>query len=602
MLTHLSIQNLALVERIELTMGPGLNVLTGETGAGKSVLVGALSMILGGRAQTDVIRTGADEAIVEALFEVPSGSPLARRLAEAGVEAPDGALVVRRTISRSGRGRVLLNGQMATVGMLAAVLRGAVDLTSQHEHVTLLDPDQHLDIVDAYGGHGGLREAVAEAHAEVQGYRAALEGLELDEAEKARREDYLRFALDEIQAVAPTPGEAEGLEAERKRLRSSHDLVEGVQRAESTLYSEEGAVVDAVGRVQRELVRLAQLDDRLGGLSASASSVLAELEDLARGLSRYQAGLEAEPGRLDAVEERLEQLRRLSRKYGGSLEAVVKAQAEMAVELDTLEHDEARRADLSAALEVALARRAQAAVVLTAAREKAIRGLAKAIQRELADLSMGGTRVEVQLSPLVEPGPRGAEGAELLISPNPGEPLRPMRKSASGGELSRILLAIKQVLADTTPVGTYVFDEIDTGIGGKVAEVLGAKLKAVARGTQVLAVTHLPQVAAYADLHFQVVKGEEGGRTVTRVHPLAEPERIEELARMLGGVRITERTRGLAQELRGRGSGAIPSHAEVPGAIPDPIPVPDPSVAAAALAARRGRRARPGEGTRPRGD
>ncbi|MCA9550779.1 MAG: DNA repair protein RecN [Myxococcales bacterium] len=557
-LTHLTIQNLALVERIELTLGPGLNVLTGETGAGKSVLVGALSLILGGRAQTDVVRSGADEAVVEALFEVPAESGLARRLAEVGIEAPDGALVVRRTVSRSGRGRVLMNGQLATVSMLASVLRGAVDLTSQHEHVSLLDPDQHLDIVDAYGALTGLREAVAERHAEVQGYRSALEGLELDEAEKARREDYLRFALEEIQAAAPAPGEVETLEIDRKRLRGAHDLLEGVQRAESTLYSDEGAVVDAVGRVQRELVRLANLDGRLGDLSTSASNVLAELEDLARGLSRYSANLEAEPGRLDEVEERLEQLRRLCRKYGGTVEAALSAREAMAQELDTLEHDEARRADLGAALEVALEQRARAAEALTAARRKVVAGLALAIQRELADLSMGGTRVEVQLAPTPEPGPRGAEGAELLISPNPGEPLRPLRKSASGGELSRVLLAIKQVLADTTPVGTYVFDEIDTGIGGKVAEVLGAKLQAVARATQVVAVTHLPQVAAYADRHFQVVKLEEGGRTVTRVQTLVEGDRVEELARMLGGVQITERTRGLAEELRTRGRGHPP--------------------------------------------
>lgn len=351
------IQNLALVERIELELGPGLNVLTGETGAGKSVLIGALSLVLGGRAQSDAIRTGADQAVVEALFEVPPGSALAARLEARGVDVSDGALVVRRTLTRAGRSRVLLNGQLATVGMLAEVLRGAMDLTSQHEHVSLLDPDQHLDIVDEYGELGGLRDAVGEAHGDVQGYQSALEGLELDEAEKARREDYLRFALEEIAAVAPEAGELDALEQERRRLKSMHDLVEGVRRAEDTLYSADGAVVEAVGLVQRELVRLAAFDDRLQKLSGSASSVLAELEDLAHELARYQSGLEAEPARLSDVEERIEQLRRLCRKHGGTEEAVLRAQEEMIRELDEIEHEEVRRVDLDALLEGAIRRR-----------------------------------------------------------------------------------------------------------------------------------------------------------------------------------------------------------------------------------------------------
>lgn len=571
MLTHLTIENMALVERIELELGSGLNVLTGETGAGKSVLVNALSIILGGRAQTDVVRSGAEDAVVEALFEVPPGSALAERLASRGIELEDGALIVRRTVSRAGRGRVLLNGQMATVSMLAELLRGAVDLTSQHEHVTLLDSDAHLDIVDAYGELLPLRERVAELHGEVAGYRAALEGLQLDEAERARREDYLRFALEEIEAVSPRVGELEQLEADKKRLRSVAELADGVARAEGSLYSDDGAVVDAVGRVQRELLRLAELDGRLGSLSGQAAGVLAELEELARELGRYQGSLEADPDRLVEVEDRLELIKKLVRKHGGSVEAVLEAQARMAEELDGFEHEEVRRADLNAALEDAIARRREVARELSAARQKVVRNLENAIKRELAALSMEKTQIRVELTALGEPNARGAETAELLISPNPGEPLRPLRKTASGGELSRVLLAIKHVLANRGAVGSYIFDEIDTGIGGAVADVLGAKLRQVAGSTQVICVTHLPQVAAWGEVHFKVEKHEVEGRTVTHVHRLGAEQRVEELARMLGGVTITARTRELAEEMleRAERGGEAPEPAAARSAKPE---------------------------------
>jgi DNA repair protein RecN (Recombination protein N) len=549
MLTHLSIENLALVERLQLALHPHLNVFTGETGAGKSVLVNALGLMLGGRAQADAVRSGAEEGAVEALFEVVEGGALAERLRARGIQASGGELVVRRTVSRSGRGRVLLNGQMATVGMLQEVLRGVIDVTSQHEHVSLLDADGHLDIVDAFGELVPLRARVAEAHAEVLGCRAALDAVVLDEAEKARREDYLRFALEEISAVSPEQGELEALETERRRLRSVAELADGVTRAEGALYSDEGAVVDAVGRVQRELMRLAELDQRLGGLSGAAAGVLAELEALARDLGRYQAGLQADPGRLVEVEDRLEALKKLVRKHGGSIERVLSAQAEMAAELENLEHEEARRADLAALLEAQLERRRTLSVELTLARQKVVRALELEIKKELAALSMEKTQLRIELTTLDEPGARGAEAAEIMLSPNPGEPLRPLRKTASGGELSRVLLAIKHVLAHRAAVGTYIFDEIDTGIGGATADVLGAKLWEVGRSTQVICVTHHAQVAAYGDEHFKVEKQELDGRTVTRVSPLSAEARTEELARMLGGVKLTARTRELAHEM-----------------------------------------------------
>ncbi|MBK6685132.1 MAG: DNA repair protein RecN [Deltaproteobacteria bacterium] len=559
MLTHLVIENLALVDRIDLELGPSLNVLTGETGAGKSVLVNALSLLLGARAGADVIRAGANEGAVEALFEAAPGGELAARLEAKGIDIGDGALVVRRTVSRSGKGRVLLNGQLATVSMLAEVLHGLLDVTSQHESVSLLDDKKHLDIVDAYGELGGLAQQVASTYAQLSGYEAALSALDTDEAEKARREDYLRFALEEIAQVAPEPGELEALETEKKRLKSAGELKGGVDRAEGTLYSDEGAVVELVGRVERELARLATLDERLKPMVGQAGSALAELEDLARNLSRYQGQLSADPGRLAEVEDRVELLRKLIRKHGGTIDSTLAAKEQLAAELDELDHEEARRADLLSALEAERERLQALATKLTAARQQVVRRLELAIREELKALSMDKTRLEVGLVPLAAPGPRGAESAELLISPNPGEPLRPLKKIASGGELSRILLAVKHVLAHRGTVGSYVFDEIDTGIGGAVADTLGKKLREVARSTQVICVTHLPQVAAYGEAHFKVEKREEAGRTVTRVVPLAEEERIEELARMLGGTTITERTRSLAEETLRLAQGEVPS-------------------------------------------
>lgn len=552
-LTQLTVKNLALVDRIDLSFGPGLNVLSGETGAGKSVLIGALSLVLGGRAQSDAIRAGEKECVVEALFEVLEDTVLAERLTEAGVEVVDGEFLVRRVVKGQGRGRVLLNGQLGTVGMLSRILRGVVDVTSQHEHVSLLDPDMHLELIDAFGEHQAERAAVTAAHTEVVGYQTALQSLLMDEAEKVRREDYLRYTIDEISAVDPLPDEFESLEAERDRLKNAGTLADGVAHAEGALYSNDDAAVDAVGRVQRELERLSQLDDRLGPMSSAATELLAELEDLSRELGRYQGGLSHDPDRLDEVEDRIEQLRKLTRKHGGTIETVLKAKAEMVEELDNLEHEEARRADLGAALEEAQKQLAKVAKVLSKRRAVAAAAFEKAVSKELVDLSMEKTRFRLQLSPLERINAKGAEAAEILISPNPGEPMRALRKTASGGELSRVLLAVKHVLANKGSVETYIFDEVDTGIGGAIAEVLGAKMHEVATNTQVVCVTHLAQIAAYADSHFKVAKRETDGRTITEVSPLSEGERVSELARMLGGLEITPKTMSLAEEMRNRG-------------------------------------------------
>ncbi len=557
MLSHLTVRNLALVDQIALEFGPGLNVLTGETGAGKSVLVNALSLILGARAHADMVRTGASEAVVEALFDGLEPTVIGR-LSNLGVSAVDGQLLVRRVLSKSGRSRVQLNGQLATVGMLGKLMRGMLDITSQHEHVTLLDPETHLDALDTFGGLEGLRSPVAGAYDRVRQLEASLEALKNDETAKVERADALRQAVAAIDAAALEADELDRLEAELVRLRHQTELQVGVQGAEDALYSGEGAVIEVVGQVLKTLDRLAAIDEVLQPARATLTSVTAELDDLARTLARYQGRLDCDPGRLDDVEDRIQTLRSLARRYGGDLETVLRARDEMADELAGFESVEGRIESLSSELDEARVTLSRCAQALTAARRETHESLAAAIQAELRELSMAKARVEVRLEPLRSPGQRGAETAELLMSPNPGEPLKPLRRVASGGEMSRLLLALKKVFAHRSHGSTYVFDEIDTGIGGAVAEVLGTKLRTVAGSSQVIAVTHLPQVAAFADVHFQVEKNHLGRRTVTEVTRLSAGQQVTELARMLGGLKITAATRNLAEEMRNRAIQARP--------------------------------------------
>jgi DNA repair protein RecN (Recombination protein N) len=550
LIQELRIEDFAIVDRLELSLEAGLTVLTGETGAGKSILIGALKLLLGGRSTAELVRSGASRAVVEALVSVNEDSETAAFLRDKDLHLDDGEMVIRRVINKNGRSRVSLNGQLITVGMLSDIMRPLIDISGQHEHVALLDQDRHVDRIDEFGLLRDLTRSVADTHASAMGFESALRALQIDDSERARREDYLRFQLEEIEEVDPQPDELESLETERRRLFNANRLVDGAKSAESALYSADGSLVEILGGVQHRLVELARLDDRVEALSTSATTALAELEDLSRSLERYAERIEFDPLRLTEIDDRLDALRKLVRKHGGSLAAVLAVKNELAEELDGLFHDEARQADLQAALAEAQRELSEAAVSLSAARKTAATQLERAAEKNLRALAMPEARLQIRLVRLKDIGAKGAERAEILIAPNPGEAFRPLHKTASGGELSRLLLAFKQILADADRVGAYVFDEVDSGIGGAVADVVGKKLKAVSEKRQVLTITHLAQVASYADQHFCVRKHVEGGRTVSRVDPLSEPQSLEELARMLGGAQITDRTRKLAAEMR----------------------------------------------------
>lgn len=538
MLTCLRVRSLAIIDELEVAFGPGLNVVTGETGAGKSILVTALQLVLGARGRPEVVRTGAPRAEVEALFDLRD-DPLARaRLAEMGMEA-DAELVVRRVVEAEGRTRAYVNGTLATAQQLARLAAGLVDISSQHEHHSLVDPATHLGYLDAFAGLRAESEAVAQAHAAWREVEARKEALAASVREG--RGDLLRFQLAELERVEAGAED----EAEVHRLRHAASLAEATSRAEAALYSGDDAVVGALARVQGLVEQARRVDPALEPVVGQLQAALAELEDAGRALGRYARAVRFDPERLRDLEERLAETRRLRRKYGDDLPGAL---ARIRAELATLDGAADALAALDEAATVARARLAGLAAALSARRREEAERLGGGITGELASLGMGEARVEVGVA---EAGltASGLDRVEFLIATNRGEAARPLRKVASGGELSRALLAIKRVLARMGPVGLYVFDEVDTGVGGAIAEAIGQKLGEVARHHQVLCITHLPQIAAQGDVHLHVRKEVIGDRTRSSITRLGPEERLEELARMLGGARITAATRELAREL-----------------------------------------------------
>ncbi len=566
MLVELRVEAFAIIDALEVRFGEGLNVLTGETGAGKSILVDAIELLLGGRADPAVIRAGCAEAVVEGLFRGPGLGERARAL---GLPAEDDELLVRRTVPREGRGRVAVNGGLCTVAMLGQLARGLVDLSGQHEHLSLLAPARHLPLLDAAAGLGAEVASYQAAFATLLALDRERRALLAREAERARQEEFLAFQLEELDALAASPGEDDALAEERRVLAGAERLRAAADAVEAQVYSGEAAVLDALASAIRRLDDAAAIDGRLAPIRQHLEAARAEAEEAGRGLSRYLATLAADPERLSAVEDRLEALRAVSRKHGGTLAEALARRDAMREELAALSRSAERRGELDRALEAAGADARGKAAALTKKRAAAAQRLGKAVSAELGRLGMAGARLEVvlgapsgELLEVAGGGPLGSQGgesAEFRLAANVGEAPRPLGKVASGGELSRALLALKRVLAAADPVATYVFDEVDAGIGGSTALVVGRMLRDVARERQVLCVTHLPQVAACADVHLGVEKVVVRGRTVARVVELGDDERVAALARMLSGDPSAKAARAAAAELvaaaRGAGKG-----------------------------------------------
>jgi len=522
MICFLSIRHLAVVDAVDVELEPGLNVLTGETGAGKSIVVGALGLLVGDRASGDLVRTGEERASVQAVIEVD------------GREA-----IVRREISTQGRSRAFINEALATTAALKDFGSQVLDLHGQHEHQLLLDPRKHLPLLDAYGRLTTLTDGVAEAFERLRRTRTELDEARGQDRDRGERAELLRFQLAEIQSAAPRRGEDAELAATRQILANAERLHDLCSACYAALYEADEAILARLDGVFRRVGELAAVDARFAAYLEMQDGITAQLEELAFFARSYLGGIDASPERLQEVERRLADLERLKKKYGPALEDVLTRAERAAVELDSLETASERLAALEAELEHGARAYLNAARALSRARRAAASELTTALQGELADLAMGQTRVEVRFPEQELPPDRwsetGIDEAEFYFSANPGEEPRPLARIASGGELSRVMLGLK-TLASTDATGkTLVFDEVDAGIGGQTADRVGARLRALAARFQVLVVTHLPQIAAYADTHYRVKKSVEDGRTATRIERLDGEARVEELAQLMSG-------------------------------------------------------------------
>ncbi len=554
MLQELHIKDLAIIDDLNLSFQKGFTVFTGETGAGKSIIVDAIELVLGDRASADLIRNGSDEARVETLFDISGMDRMEDVLSDAGIGAKD-VLLIRRIIHRSGRNRIFINGSLSTLMTLSEIGRYLIDICGQSEHQSLTRTEEHIDILDAFGGLESLREEMSSSYRRLLKIRKEFEEFKGSAELSAQERELMEFQLKEIESVDPKVGEDEELEGELEVLKNAENIRHTLFEGEGTLYSEEGSVVERISGLVKGLDELGGVDSELGELARRLESAYYELEDVAATLRQKADTIEADPERLRDVTERLDAINTLKRKYGGSIEEVLKRR-------DFIKQTLSSTVNLELELErlrTELARAEEEAQIvadsLGEARKKAARELEGAIEGELEELGMKGVSFNVELKRdktadgkyrLTE---KGAEHVVFLISTNPGEKVKPLHRIASGGELSRIMLAIKSLIS-LGRVPTLIFDEIDTGIGSTMAQVVARRLKKVSKTHQVLCITHMPQIAAYADSHLLVSKvSTSDGRTVTRVKRLEGEERIKHIATMLGGTTPTETTLKHAREL-----------------------------------------------------
>lgn len=543
MLRRLNVQNLAVIDTLEVEFRPGFNVLTGETGAGKSMLVEAIGLLMGDRASVDLVRTGEDQAVVHAVFDLAGGQ----------------TLVVRREVTAQGRSRAFVDGAPVSAAALKETTASLIELHGQHEHQVLLNPDSHLDLLDSYARLNESRAAVAGAFATWRDRRDELARLQIDEKEKSARLDLLRFQVAELQKAALRSGEDEELSASKRVLASAERLQRLCGETYATLYESDQGVLPQLGHVWRKVSELAAIDPRFQSFLELRDPVKGQLEDLAIFTRDYAARIDASPARLQQIEDRLVLLERLKRKYGPTLDQVIAARDSFTAQIEAFEHSEERIGSLTEALDHAREEFLRHARILSRERAQAAVRFDKALEQTLAELAMEHASFEVKLDQCDTASSangrdqgwteRGIDRAECYLSANPGEDLRPLVRIASGGELSRIMLAIKSLAAADRPGTATIFDEVDAGIGGRVADVVGLKLRRLGEIAQVLCITHLAQVAAHASSHYRISKEVRHGRTLTHIDRLDDTQRVEELARMLGGAQVTDKARVSAREM-----------------------------------------------------
>lgn len=567
MLQQITVKNFALIDTINLEFDPGFNVLTGETGAGKSIIIDALGLALGGRFSSEMIRTGSENAVVEAVFEINNRPELIEYLNEIGVPVTDDQiLIIQREISNNGRNRCRVNGQLVTVLVLGKIGEYLIDIHGQHEHQSLLAAEKQLELLDEYCGSEckKLRDDYLEVFRRFELLNEELQELKQNETDKTRKIDLLKFQIDEIEQMKLVIGEDEDLLKEKEILGSSEKLYEAATSSYQALYDNQSgkAVIELLAEAERSLSQAAGIDQRLAGILETIRETACQAEEVSRELRDYQEQIQFDPERLNMIEERLDEINKLKRKYGASIAEILLFLDRCKQELADLVNSEERSHNLELEVQELRLRLGNLAEVLTMCRETGALKLENAIMQQLADLNMAKTQFKIGINQLdadtdgipyqgrkVQINATGADRIEFLVSPNPGESLKPLTKIASGGELSRLMLALKAILAELDQIPTMVFDEIDVGIGGRTAQAVAEKMALIGRARQVICITHLPQIASMAKNHFYIEKQVDGERTKVSVRGLMMNERIDELARMLGGAEVTDTTRQHAREM-----------------------------------------------------
>jgi DNA repair protein RecN (Recombination protein N) len=561
MLTHLAINDFAIIDALSVSFSGGSNILSGETGAGKSIIINAVNLIVGGRASPDLIRTGADRAVVEALFQVPAESPLSRLLADMDIPF-NGEVLIKRTISKEGKSRVRINGSLATLHMLSQLGPHLISVSGQNEHQVLLRPDNHLFILDDFGDLTKERLTFTGLYRDYYAHKERLEKLRDDLQKEEEQRELTQFQIQEIEEAKLVPGEDIGLEEERRRLMHAETLMDIVFKGYHTLYEKDESVLSILSLLTKEMGKGVSMDSNLDHFKKELESVELRVEDLALELRNFYAKLRVDPKRLEAVEERLQLIRRLKKKYGSTIEEILSFKEELSQKRYQLaqKQEELKRGETE--LEEKRERLLRMATSLSQKRREIAETLEKRVLEELDQLGMAGTRFNIECGSISSVGGThsadmvdstisadGIDVVEFLISPNVGEDLRPLAKIASGGELSRIMLALKTILARSGLVETLVFDEIDAGIAGATAAIIGEKLRSLAHYHQILCITHLPQIACSGEKHFLVEKSVSKGRTRTLISSLNREGRVNEIARLLGGRKISEKTLAHAREM-----------------------------------------------------
>ncbi|MDO8683888.1 MAG: DNA repair protein RecN [Armatimonadota bacterium] len=559
MLSEIHINDFALIDKLHLTFSEGFSVLTGETGAGKSIIIDAISATLGERLSAEMVRSGAARAVVEAIFDLSDAPRVKERAADLDVEIEDDTMFITMELSRGGKSQRRVNGRICTLSTLRALTQGLLDLHGQHEHQSLLSAESHIDVLDNWLGAEAaeLRQNMAEHYSTLRDTRRQLDDLRTNERERAQMLDLYKFQLSEIESAALTTGEEEQLEADRSRLANAeklHILASAIYESLSGNSRESAGDIANIAQFARQAEQMAAMDPSVSQVAELLQNAIFAVEEAQVFMRAYRDDLEFNPQRLETIQERLDLIRSLKRKYGDTIESVLAYAENTAGKVRYMENSEEHGQELEVLLEKTLAQATKTAQELSDMRRSKAKDFETAVMKELAELAMERTEFQVSFEP-GELSSKGSDAVEFLISPNPGEPLKPLSRIASGGEMSRIMLALKSVTAAADRIPTLIFDEIDTGIGGRTANVVGAKLAGVAAGCQVMCVTHLPQIACRAKSHLNVAKQIIDDRTVVRVTPLDLDERVHEIARMLGSAENTETALRHAKEmLRGAGS------------------------------------------------